>query len=121
MLPWQSGLIRAAAVGHLWTGSRQKEAGYQVDGICQLCFEADDARFHRLYLCEACRLSREDVVNPEFLAAVSRTGPGSLLYTRGLLNHPGSLWPSPEGEDAIVYLVDGVQSQEHRSMQGNIY
>eukprot|EP00972_Heterocapsa_arctica_P083029 12234315-Heterocapsa_arctica.AAC.1 len=26
MLPWQSGLIRAAAVGHLWTGSRQKLA-----------------------------------------------------------------------------------------------
>eukprot|EP00972_Heterocapsa_arctica_P065579 9678265-Heterocapsa_arctica.AAC.1 len=49
MLPWQSGLIRAAAVGRLWTGSRQKQAGYQVDGICHLCFEADDTPFHRLY------------------------------------------------------------------------
>eukprot|EP00972_Heterocapsa_arctica_P051899 7633953-Heterocapsa_arctica.AAC.1 len=28
-LPWQSGLIRAAAVGHLWTGQGQKLAGYQ--------------------------------------------------------------------------------------------
>eukprot|EP00972_Heterocapsa_arctica_P071148 10510754-Heterocapsa_arctica.AAC.1 len=61
MLPWQSGLIRAAAVGHLWTGSRQKQAGYRVDGICELCFEADDSPFHRLYKCEACNLSREEV------------------------------------------------------------
>eukprot|EP00972_Heterocapsa_arctica_P013526 1993272-Heterocapsa_arctica.AAC.1 len=60
MLPWQSGLIRAATVGHLWTGSRQKLAGYRVDGIRQLCFEVYDTPYHRLYICEACRLSREE-------------------------------------------------------------
>eukprot|EP00972_Heterocapsa_arctica_P047603 7021604-Heterocapsa_arctica.AAC.1 len=29
LLLWQSGLIRAAVVGNLWAGTRQKEAGYQ--------------------------------------------------------------------------------------------
>eukprot|EP00972_Heterocapsa_arctica_P104873 15455512-Heterocapsa_arctica.AAC.1 len=64
MLPWQSGLLRAAAVGHLWTGFRQKQAGYRVDSICRRCFEADDTPLHRLYKCDACDLSRTEVVSP---------------------------------------------------------
>jgi hypothetical protein len=106
LLPWQSGLIRAAVVGHLWTGTRQKKAGYQVNGICQLCHEADDSPFHRLYLCEACRLPREEVVSPEFLAAALRAGPGSIKLERGILKHPGNMWPGPEEQDSTIYMID---------------
>eukprot|EP00972_Heterocapsa_arctica_P003230 481657-Heterocapsa_arctica.AAC.1 len=44
-----------------------------------------------------------------------------LSILRGIFSHPGSLWPGPEVEDSTIFLIDGVQSEEARTMEGNIY
>ena len=120
-LPWQSGLIRAAVTGGLWTGSRQKESGYKVDGICPLCLLADDTPFHRFFLCEACGAERDVVVDQSFLARASSAGPSSIKFERGILMHPGSDWPSPSGDEGTVFLIEGETGHEARHMEGDIY
>ena len=120
-LPWQSGLVRAAVIGGLWTGSLQKESGHKVDGICPLCLLADDTPFHRFFLCEACGIERGLVVDQSFLARALSAGPGSIKFERGILMHPGSDWPSPRGDEGTVFPIEGETSHEARHMEGDIY
>ena len=114
----QAGTIRAAAVGSLWTASRQLAAGYLVSGICPLCEVADDTPAHRLYGCECdeARACREQFAPTGFVERALAAGPGSFKYERGLLAHPG--WPPPTGEVAISFLVDGEQAELPGSMEG---
>ena len=117
----QAGTIRAAAVGSVWTASRQLAAGYMVSGICSLCELADDTPCHRLYGCECdeARACREQFAPPDFVARALAAGPGSLMYERGLLTHPG--WPPPTEEVATAFLVDGEQAELPGSMEGDLF
>jgi hypothetical protein len=40
MLPWQAGLVRAAVVGHLWTGSRQRMPATRSKGFANSAWKS---------------------------------------------------------------------------------
>jgi hypothetical protein len=79
-----------------------------------------DTPCHRLYKCPLARLPREEAVGPAFLASAIEAGPGSLKFEKGTLCHPCESRPRPLEDNTSIYLVDGVVSNEARSMQGNL-
>ena len=81
-----------------------------------------DTPFHRLYKCSACQTDREEIAPPEFLERALEAGSGSLLYVRGIIQHPSKIVPPPKDIDCSVYLVGGdLVVDEFRRMSGDLY
>ena len=98
--PIGKAITRCLSVGCIWTKTRLKEAGYEVDDVCELCGQPCDDLRHRLYICK-----HPDVVEARRQALKGRMGPfihdalGATewdpLYTRAAFRHPGDFWPRP--------------------------
>ena len=62
--------------------------GYDVDPACQLCGEALDTVYHRLYVCVHTHKRAEINLGSKLLGQALESGSDSLLFTRGLAPMP---------------------------------
>eukprot|EP00973_Karenia_brevis_P065272 9065727-Karenia_brevis.AAC.1 len=87
--PWGTACVLGCCVGSTWTKRRAYDAGYEVDVTCDLCGQADDDLYHRIWECPATEAIRGQEA-PDWLRRAAADAPRhSLLYTRGVLPHPG--------------------------------
>eukprot|EP00973_Karenia_brevis_P063529 8828756-Karenia_brevis.AAC.1 len=117
--------LRVACANGLWTNARLAQAGYEVDGMCSLCHEAEDTLFHRWWQCqapEACA-ARNSLATDMLKDAATAAGPSSALFTRGIATHPAWKVPRPCSEGGIQFERNGITIHDPNQwcMQGNIF
>ena len=110
------------ACGGWWTGHRMLQAGYLVTGLCT-CGQPDTI-FHKLWQCQHTAELRQAFAAPALQCLVKQD---CCICTRGLLAHPGQLFPSANQAFMAEFLaVDHnglglVQEEDFGLLHGPIY
>ena len=99
------GTMLSLACNAIWTRSRLAEAGYELDDCCCLCRAGRDTMFHRLYEREATKEQRGTLACPGLLQRALLAGGDSVLYTRGILQHPAEWWPRAACDETGAFEV----------------
>ena len=93
--PHDYGCLLSVASGALWTRSRLHDAGYADSWLCPLCNEKPDTEFHRWWECPASAAERLRLTSQETRDRAMLAGQQSLLYSRGVVEHPDEWLPLP--------------------------
>jgi len=105
-----------------WTATRADAAGYAVETTLRaLCNDADDAVFHRLYLCQAPEAVEARKATACGLVKHALAGRGNILYTRAIFEFPDEV-PAPlveGGVDCIRYDLDA-SGMTHGEVPANL-
>ena len=103
----EKGCLAAVACKACWIQQDLMQAGYAVNGFCQLCKREPDTRHHRWYQCPAARQIREQTlgslgeVGKRIAREAREIGEGSPLFDNALAASWAHLVPGPAEEGGI--------------------
>ncbi len=107
--PKERAIYRSVLCDAVMTYEKAARNGYLVANRCPLCGCHGDSIHHRVWAC-----LHPDVVAAREAAApwwlieeARRAGPSSWLYCRGVIPHPGDVWPRPTGEASMFVYPGG--------------
>ena len=124
--PLEKGTIRAWSCGAVWTRVYARSKGYEFPEECELCGQASDTMFHRLWMCPCLDSQRREAVGDEVVDEVvefvSHGKHRLALATRGCLAHPGDEHPLPleDGSWDAKWALDPPPARTF-GLQGNIF
>ena len=80
------------------------DAGYATSPLCPLCKVALDTEHHRWWHCPASKAARDSIADEDVQKRARAAGANSLLYCRGLVEHP-DLHICPPADDLGEQLM----------------
>ncbi len=101
-------IYRSVLCGAIMTLDKAARSGYLVEDLCPMCGCRGDGVHHRIWCCMHPRVAaaREAVAPGWLIAEARRAGPSSWIFNRGVVPHPGDIWPAPP-TDANIYIYPG--------------
>ena len=93
--PIDRGCLLSVATGALWTRTRLHQAGYVESNLCTLCHAEPDTEFHRWWECSASATERDRLTSNATRERALAAGSRSLLFSRGIVEHPDEIFPLP--------------------------
>ena len=79
-------LYRTVACDAIWTLTRLKAAGYEIDTMCEKCGVEEDTLHHRVWRCQHsdCKALRSKVARRHLIQEAVQAGPTSMWHNRGI-------------------------------------
>ena len=118
--------VAAVVTNSLWTKSRLRESGYQLDDVlCDLCGVATDTLHHRLWICNHPQAvcARNRIAGTRLVAEAVTAGDQSTFFCHGILPHPCDLLPLPSlsGTVSSAVVTEHLDVDEVQAVSGNVF
>ncbi len=91
------GAFVSALCGAIMTYHRAARSGYLVEDVCPKCGQRGDTLRHRVWECQSpdVAAARRSATPAWLRDEVARRPVSQLRWTKGMLPHPGDIWPRP--------------------------
>jgi hypothetical protein len=89
-------VVEAAATNMLWSKTRLRDAGYDIENVmCDLCNAEEDTVHHRAWRCQhgPVKAARCKAATAEVIALAIQEGEGSCVFQHGIIRHPADYLP----------------------------
>ena len=107
-------MVTAYVTDAVWTPTRAKEAGYNIEGGCDLCGDPCDDIFHRLCLCRHPEVaqSRKEHMDKMTIPiptrqAIENDSEQANFWCKGRARHPVDQWPRPTTKMGCIATYKG--------------
>ncbi len=102
-------VYRSVLCDAVMTHDKAARSGYLVINRCPHCGCWGDSVHHRVWVCKhPVVAAARDAVAPRWLVEEAvRAGPSSWLFNRGVIPHPGDVWPRPPVDAQMIIYPGG--------------